>query len=386
MKIVYATNGLPQEKLNGGEIASMNFIDALASAGHDVHVVGYQRIDRPAIEGERIYSAGPWPIEMSDAGMLRYKWVLQSLLTGRPVVNTKFVSGKYLKALRRALAEKADLLVIDHAHMGWLASLSWVPRDRIFVAHNVEADLYRSAGLKASGYLRWLYQRDAVLLSKLERFLIADSVETWCLSDGDRLALAEMSGMSDRIHVFDLPGQSLRDPGSVLNGDKEYDIGLIGSWNWEINRQGVIWFLENVLPVLPRDVSVAIAGAGSETLQCSDSRLTKLGRVPDAARFMQGCRALAVPTTVGSGIQLKTIEGIAQGIPLVATSLAMRGIVDAPEHVRVADSAEGFARELSVARGSDRPDPATGRNWANARKLNFENDISILINNLKLSG
>ncbi len=40
----------------------------------------------------------------------------------------------------------------------------------------------------------------------------------------------------------------------------KYDLTLIGTWTWHPNRIGLEWFLREVKPLLPKDVSIAIAG------------------------------------------------------------------------------------------------------------------------------
>ena len=354
----------------------MNFIEALEALGHEVEVVGYARLSTEAPVGRHIHSAGSWPIEMAEAGARRYLWVARALVSGRPIINTKFISRAYLRALDRARPQTADLLLIDHAHMGWVADLPGMPAHRVFVAHNVETGLYGAVGTRTGGLMGLLYGREGRLLAGLERHLVQSSAQTWVLSEDDRAGLIALAGAPERFRVFDLPGQDLGAADAKAGAEPRYDIGMIGSWSWEINRRGVLWFVNEVLPLLPEGVSVAIAGAGSQTLPGDDSRLSRLGRVDDAGTFMRECAVLAVPTLVGSGVQLKTIEGIAIGRPLVATPLAMRGIAAAPDHVRVAETAQAFAATLIEARSAAPPVPEVGQRWVRDRRARFEAEIA----------
>jgi glycosyltransferase involved in cell wall biosynthesis len=49
-----------------------------------------------------------------------------------------------------------------------------------------------------------------------------------------------------------------------------------------------------------------------------------------------------VPLRVGAGIKLKTLEAMSHGVPVVATSVGMQGLPEAP-FARVADRPEAFA-------------------------------------------
>lgn len=380
MKIIYATNVLPHGCKNGGEIASMNVIDAFEELGHEVYVVGYVRCDAATVSHPRVYSAGAWPIELSDASRLRRAlWVLRALATGRPIIQTKFMSRAYVDALSRAGPETADLLVIDHAHMGWITSLRGLPARRVFLAHNVETALYRTFSAYVGRAMSALYRREARILAYVEKRLLLGCKQTWCLSETDRDALRKIAGNADvALQVIDMPSQGFADTETATK--KTHDIGLIGTFNWAINRHGVDWFLSKVLPLLKGDIRIQIAGSGSQDLACDDPRVTRLGRVPDAGTFMRSNRVIVVPTTVGSGIQIKTIEGLSLGAPMVGTPLAFRGISALPDNVRIAEDAEHFAlalRELlAEPMLSAREEANRGVRWAEHRRASFTGQIA----------
>ena len=372
LRIVFATTVLPDERANGGEICSQEFIDVLRVNGADIRVVGYERVGRGPLQPKpSVYSAGPWFIEMADAGWRRMLWLARAFLTHAPFTQTKFKSAAYVRALRNALGDWADVLIIDHAHMGWVAELPDLPARKLFIAHNLEHSLYKDIAQSGSNAKRAIYGREAKHLGAKEVVLGAASDAVITLSNADRDGFANLGVLTDKITVIDLPGQAfdLTQPAPP----KTYDIGLIGSWQWDVNRQGILWFLSDVLPHLPNDLTVAIAGSGSETLPTNDPRVNKLGRVPDAGQFMRACRAIAVPTVVGSGIQLKTIEGISVGVPMVVTPLALRGINDAPSHVRTAQTGVELAEALTEAMTSTPTEPVP--QWASSRRERFRETL-----------
>ena len=372
LRIVFATTVLPDERANGGEICSQEFIDVLRDNGADVRVVGYERVGRGPLQSDpSVYSAGPWFIEMADAGWRRFLWLARAFFTHAPFTQAKFKSTAYVRSMKKALGDGADVLIIDHAHIGWVAELPDLPTLKLFIAHNLEHSLYNSIAQSSSAAKCAIYGREALLLMAKEAALGVECNTVIALSNADRDGFARLGVPADKITIIDLPGQAfdLTQPAPT----KAYDIGLIGSWQWDVNRQGILWFLSDVLPHLPNDLTVAIAGSGSETLPTTDPRVMKLGRMPDAGKFMRSCRALAVPTVVGSGIQLKTIEGISVGVPMVVTPLALRGINDAPLHVRDAQSASDFAKALTEATTSTPSefDPQ----WASRRRERFRETL-----------
>ena len=78
---------------------------------------------------------------------------------------------------------------------------------------------------------------------------------------------------------------------------------------------------------------------------------------------MRACARLALlPTTSGTGLSIKTVEAMASGLPLIATSHAFRGMnldAGALGNVKLVDDAEGFAaalRAIAAAPVSTRAD------------------------------
>jgi glycosyltransferase involved in cell wall biosynthesis len=127
---------------------------------------------------------------------------------------------------------------------------------------------------------------------------------------------------------------------------------------------------------------VHIAGAGAEA-HAGAPGVTVHGPVPDARRFLARARVIAIPARAGAGVQVKTLDAIATGRPVVATTRALRGIADAPATVRSADDPRAFARELEQAvaapAGGDSDGPEAARAWVLARRRRFSADLGAAI-------
>ena len=129
----------------------------------------------------------------------------------------------------------------------------------IFVAHNVE---FRSAEENAaaahSPIQKFMYSREARLLRDLERRLCDKAEFVFTLADEDRAALGvDAAGKSAALPLV-TPASSHM---SAANRTPAYDATLIGTWTWQPNRIGLEWFLGEVVPHLPDDFRIAIAGS-----------------------------------------------------------------------------------------------------------------------------
>lgn len=372
MKILYCTNVLPSSRCTGGEIASQSLIDAIRKAGHDVVVLGYRRPDFRGKSAQGEIEVGRRPIESDGAGCQVYRWLGAALFKRRPYSSQKFASPEYRAAVHSQLAAGGfAAIVIDHAQMGFLADVDLRGLPLILVAHNVEWRLYLEQAKKNPTFLkRKIYAREARKMKELEVRLAAKAKVIWTLTKSDADWFRTIPGVA-AVREFGLPGMPMVDSVEALQSGDRFDIGLIGTWIWEANAAGLRWFASEVLSKLPADFRVAVAGKGAGFID--SSRCEVLGFVPSALSFMRSCKVLAVPSIAGSGVQIKTLDAIASGRPVVATSIALRGIDSPPVSVIKADEPEKFAFDLvRLAKESDNDSGRISSEWIAGRREAFE--------------
>jgi glycosyltransferase involved in cell wall biosynthesis len=134
------------------------------------------------------------------------------------------------------------------------------------------------------------------------------------------------------------------------------DIILVASNN-TANVESVIWFLRDVAPKAP-GVAVRIVGnvdSGVRSKAPEQYAAYKdwfVGRVEDPGVVYANARLALLPTISGTGLSIKTVEALSSGLPLIATTQAMRGMDEQASRlsgVVIVDSAEEFADALSRA-------------------------------------
>lgn len=368
MRILFLTTVLPSERLTGSEVVSDAFVTGLRRDGHDVTVLGYCRAGRqpPLASGD--VAAGVRPIESHDARRRAAAWMGRAIVSGQPYSSAKYVSRAYRRAAHAQLDEGGpQLVVLDHAQLGWLEPHRW-PVPHVVLAHNAEHRLY--AELAAAGGPRApLHRREARVIRAVEARLIRSARSTWALTPEDATALGELGAADTR--VFDVPPAPAPTP-----GPPSCDVVLLGTWTWSPNALGLRWFLDTVLPQLPPGLQIDIGGGGAQDVVAERAGVRVRGRVPDAMAFLQSGRVVAVPSVAGSGVQVKTLDAIASGRPVVATPVAMRGIREPPASLRVTAGAAGFAAELLEALAGGRGEPAAdGRGWAQRRADRFTDQL-----------
>jgi glycosyltransferase involved in cell wall biosynthesis len=134
------------------------------------------------------------------------------------------------------------------------------------------------------------------------------------------------------------------------------DIILVASNN-AANVESVIWFLREVAPKAP-GVTVKIVGNVDAAVrakapeQYAAYKDWLLGRVEDPGVVYANARLALLPTISGTGLSIKSVEALSSGLPLIATTQAMRGMDEEAlrlPSVAIADSAAEFADALRRA-------------------------------------
>ena len=115
---------------------------------------------------------------------------------------------------------------------------------------------------------------------------------------------------------------------------------------------GCRWFLENVMPVVEKEVPNAhfyIAGNQSRERFGSyeGNNVTVLGRLDDLTPYLRAMDVSIVPLFFESGTRYKILEAAVCGVPVVSTSLGSEGLeLSHDKHLLIADSAQDFSNSV----------------------------------------
>lgn len=125
-----------------------------------------------------------------------------------------------------------------------------------------------------------------------------------------------------------------------------------GSLNYGPNREAVSWFVEEMLPLIAKqipDVHLVITGAFPADAQkqfATNPRVQLTGFVSDIRTVLSTAIICAVPLKTGGGTRLKILEAWAAGIPVVSTKIGAIGLAGSEngKHLLLADIPETFAQ------------------------------------------
>ena len=123
--------------------------------------------------------------------------------------------------------------------------------------------------------------------------------------------------------------------------------------NYFPNVDAVRYFHDRILPIIQRhlpSVHLSIVGTNPDESiqQLAGDRVTVTGAVPDTRPYFEQATVFVSPMRSGSGLQVKHLEAMAMGVPIVTTMLGASGMdAVAGEHLLVAETPQVFAEPVS---------------------------------------
>jgi glycosyltransferase involved in cell wall biosynthesis len=194
-------------------------------------------------------------------------------------------------------------------------------------SQNVESAIcQRMAEAASPGFRRSIWKREAALLRKQEA--------TWCRNADLCLPISETDGVVLKAFAPQTPtvvvqtGVTLPDVDPILNVPATPACFLhVGSLEWLPRREGFMWFLKEVWPLvraLIPEARLLVVGSVSDSLrdQLSAWRnqgVDVRGYLDDLEGLARSCVAVVVPMRCGGGIKIRVITAWANGWPVVGT-------------------------------------------------------------------
>jgi glycosyltransferase involved in cell wall biosynthesis len=259
-------------------------------------------------------------------------------------------------ALNREVAKlslSADLVHIEHLRGARYAAA--IAPDRPIVWDSVDCitDLFAKALQRRRDRLgRWITRIELSRTRTFEAAAIARFDHVVVTSPADRASLLRLShAEEDAISVVTM-GVDLEYFAPPDTPRQRDTIVFSGKMSYHANESAVLHLIRNVMPliwnrrpsvnlmIVGKDPSRTLRGAASSL----GSRVALTGTVPDMRPYLGRAAIAVVPLVYGAGCQIKVIESMACGTPVVASSQAVSALqARIGEDVLVADEAGAFA-------------------------------------------
>lgn len=374
MEALLLTQVLPYPPTSGPTVKTYYVLKYLAQR-RDVTLVSYVRdTDRPeAIRHLEALCKAVHVVPMRRSPVRDLGYLGKSLLTGQPWVMAR----DDLAAMRQMVDHVTQTGRFDVVHADQLNMAQFALRvsdaKKVLDLHNALWTLYRRLWQAMGGGPRkWLFGRDWRLLKPYEGRMCRRFDVVLAVSEEDKRALVE-AGAQEDIVIIPIAIDT-REVKMLERAPAEPNIVHIGTMFWPPNVDGILWFLREIYPLVKArvpGVRFTLIGARppKEIVQIgeADPSVRVTGFVDDPEPYLCTSHLMVVPLRAGGGMRVKILNALAQGLPMVSTTLGCEEIaVTHEKDILIADEPAAFAD--AVVRLLN--DPALGHKLAaNGRAL-----------------
>jgi glycosyltransferase involved in cell wall biosynthesis len=363
-RILFLTQVLPYPLNSGAKIRQYHMLRHLARQ-HEVTLVSFTRADDPpeAIEHLRGICHAVHPVPMRRSAWRNVRAAVKGMLTGLPIVIARDEVSQMEATLRRLTTENSfDVIHADQLSMAWwgrlAARMAGMPRPRTLLdEHNAIYLLTRRmADTEGNPLRRAIMAREARAFARYERDMCREFDAMLTVTEEDREHLLALFPPGDRER---LAGKFAVVPicvdpeqvSTVTHRDGGAPTVLhLGTMFWPPNVHGVLWFAQEVLPLIHQQAPEArfvVVGKNppAEVLAlAADPRIEVTGYVPDPMPYLEAADVFVVPLHAGGGMRVKIVDAWLWGMPIVSTPIGAEGIqLQDGENILLAKDAATFA-------------------------------------------
>jgi sugar transferase (PEP-CTERM/EpsH1 system associated) len=290
---------------------------------------------------------------------------LGGLVAGRSLSEPYFRS----LALRRQVGTRArtagyDLVYASSSPMAQYARGLGLPVVMDFV--DVDSDKWTQYGGRSRPPLSWLYRTEGRRLQAAE-----GTIARWA-----GLCVLATQAEEALLRSFAPWAKTAVIPNGI---DLEYFrpvearaaspvVIFTGAMDYLPNVDAVCYFCEEILPLVRRvlpETRFYIVGLNptAEVRRLADAAsVVVTGTVPDVRPYYERASVCVAPLRIGRGVQNKVLQAMAVGMPVVASSVAQRGLqAEAGRHLYVEDDPVAFASRITHLLASREERLAMGR-------------------------
>ena len=349
MKILMLTPYLPFPLLTGGQTRSYNLIKRLSSLGHEITLFSLVKSNS---ERKYVGQLEKFCKEVQVFGRSEKPWTFKNILKTGFSFYPFLVVRNWAKGEKSAIEQKINQEKFDLIHAETFYVMPHIPKTKIpilLVEQTIEYLVYRHFAKESRFFpLKPLFYFDVAKMKYWELKYWQQAAAVVAMSDEDRkIMLSEVPGLDVDIVPNGVDSEYFSIP--VAKRSKEQIILYLGNFTWLQNREAVDVLVRRVWPIIKQSLVGAklwIIGKSAKSFFAHlSSQDIRVEEVEDVRVAYQKASLLVAPIYGEGGTRYKNLESFASGLPVVTTSIGIRGIeVRDAEQVIIRDNPDDIAK------------------------------------------
>lgn len=329
MKVLMLTPYLPYPLLTGGQTRSFNLIKRLSSLGHEITLFCLVKDNSEPVFVSHLEK---FCREVQVFNRPQKPWTLKNILRTGFSFFPFLVVRNWAGGEKNAIEQKLKKENFDLIHAETFYVMPHIPKTNIpilLVEQTIEYLVYRHfADQFKISVIKPLLYIDVAKMKYWELRYWQKAARVAAMSEEDRNT---MIAQLPQLNVDIVPnGVDSEFFGRVVAGrSKDQIILYLGNFTWLQNREAVEVLINKVWPKIKKELSSAklwIAGKEAPGFFAKlESEDIKIMEVADVREVYQKASVLVAPIYGGGGTRYKNFEAFASGLPVVTTTIGIRG-------------------------------------------------------------
>ena len=361
MKALVLTKKVPYPALDGECLVIVQDINYLIELGYEIYVLSLNT-NKHYIHSEESQKHLPLNVKLIGIDINTDLKIIDSffnLFSSIPYNISRFYSLKFEQQLIK-LVQDNDFKVILFEGLHLAVYSAVIPyhtkSSMVMRSHNVESEIwFRKAALESNLFKKSYTNYLANKIQAYEKKSLNNFNKFIAISDRD---LKKYQALYLNTTSLVIP-YSLKSFELKLNLKDPHSVFFIGSFDWEPNYTGVVWFIKNVWHDFYSKNphwTFYIAGRKMNIHDplFSHSGIKLLGEFKDVSTLLYNYNVMVVPLFYGSGIRIKIIEALFYAKPIISTNIGAEGIyVSNDSGILIADDKNSFLQALETLSQSE---------------------------------
>lgn len=329
MKILMLTPYLPYPLLTGGQTRSYNLIKRLFSLGHEITLFC---LVKSSSERQYVGQLQKFCKEVQVFRRSEKPWTAANILRTGFSFYPFLVVRNWAKGEKNAISQKIKEEKFDLIHAETFYVMPHIPKTSIpilLVEQTIEYLVYRhfADGFKLP-ILRPLLYMDVAKMKYWEIKYWKMAKRVVAMSEEDKNTMTrEVGELNADIVPNGVDSEFFGK--SITSRSKEPIVLYLGNFTWLQNREAIEVLIDKVWPEIKDKLPTAkLWIVGKEAKAFFDKLASpdiKVMEVLDVRTVYQKASVLVAPIYGGGGTRYKNFEAFASGLPVVTTSIGIRG-------------------------------------------------------------